>query len=82
MCVLQVCLLQVHVLQVQSSPVQSAKYSMPSITTSIKQALIDAHFVWYRVQEKTMTFTLTLLFPVTYFMRNSLTLVFLSLSIT
>ena len=29
----------------KSSPVQSAKYSMPSITTSIKQALIDAHFV-------------------------------------
>ena len=28
-----------------TSPVQSAKYSMPSITTSIKQALIDAHFV-------------------------------------
>ena len=32
-------------LQVQSSPVHSTKYSMPSITTSIKQALIDAHFV-------------------------------------
>ena len=50
MCVLQVCVLQVgvllvRVLQVQSSPVQSMKYSMPSITTSIKQALIDAHFV-------------------------------------
>ena len=43
------CVLQVHVLLqsvfFKSSPVQSVKYSMRSITRSIKQALIDAHFV-------------------------------------